>query len=366
MPTPVYLNHAGCSKVSRQTLDVLLQDLELEAEVGVYEAARRVAGRKQLLYALASELICADPCDIAYTDSHTTGWEAALRRVKVGPGDVLLTSGTEWGGNLKALHAFAEVHGAHVLQMPLSSKGTVCVERLAKQLNSRVKLISLTWLGSNGGDLEPAAEMGRLAQSCGIPYFLDASQVVGQLPVDVGALGCDVLTTPGRKWLRGPRGSGFMYVRPSFFADTQRAVPEKIKLVDGIRQMEPASYSVPLMLGLVSALEQLLREGQARTFQTLLEASHCIWDGLRKIPNVKCLSERPPAHALVSFTVEGLSAHEVKNRLMVRGIEVAANQAAFTPLDMQARQLDAVVRASAHTCTTQAEIEQFLAAVAQL
>jgi selenocysteine lyase/cysteine desulfurase len=366
MTAPVYLNHAGCSKVSGQTLDVLLEDLEREAAVGVYEADRLVAGRRPLFYELASELIGANPCDIAYTDSHTTGWETALRRVKVGPGDEILTSRSEWGGNLKSLHALAEVHGAHVRLMPLNSHGTVCVERLTEQLNTRVKLISLTWLGSNGGNIEPAAEIGRLAQSCGIPYFLDASQVVGQLPVDVSTLGCDVLTTPGRKWLRGPRGTGFMYVRPSFFADTQKTNSEKTKLVESIRQLEPASYSVTLMLGLTSALEQLRKEGHTRRFQSLLETSQWIWEGLRKIPNVTCLSERPPLHALVSFIVDGLSAQEVKNRLQKRGIEVAANQAEFTPLDMQARQLDAVVRASAHTCTAQAEIEQFLDAVAQL
>ena len=367
MTTPVYLNHAGCSKVSRQTLETILRHHELEAALGVYAAAKGAASERQAFYTLAADLVGADPSDIVYTDSHTTGWENALRRVKVGPGDVLLTSRSEWGGNLKALQALAQTHGAHVQLMPVTSKGTVCVERLAKQLNPRVKLVSLTWLGSNGGEIEPAAEIGRLAQSHGIPYFLDASQVVGQLPVDVSALGCDVLTTPGRKWLRGPRGSGFMYAHPSFLERTQ----EKLKLngMDaGIRQLEPASYSVPLMLGLASALKQLRAEWstQISLSHALVEKSRWIWEALRERPKVTCLSEHAPRHGLVSFTVEGLSATEVKSRLMVSGIEVAANQAAFTPLDMQARQLDAVVRVSAHTCTTDAEIEKFIDAVAQL
>lgn len=367
MTTSVYLNHAGCSKVSRQTLETILRQNELEATFGVFESDQRVASEKRAFYELAADLLGADPSDIAYTDSHTSGWDKALRRVRLGPGDVLFTSRGEWGGNLKALRTLAHAHGADVQLMPLTSKGTVCVERLAKTLSTRVKLISLTWLGSNGGDIEPAAEMGQLAQSFGIPYFLDASQVVGQLPVDVNALKCDVLTTPGRKWLRGPRGSGLMYVRPSFLERTHGSFePEGQEA--RMRQLEPTSHSLPLMLGLASALQQLKAERSALrpSSQSVLDKSRWIWEALRDLPKVTCLSEQAPRHGLVSFTVEGLSASEVKRHLMARGVEVAANQAAFTPLDMQARQLDAVVRASAHTCTTQAEIEKFIGLVAQL
>lgn len=254
--------------------------------------------------------------------------------------------------------------GATVLPMPSNRTGAVCVESLIKQLNSRVKLISLTWLGSNGGDIEPAAAIGRLAQSNEIPYFLDASQVIGQLPVDVEELGCDVLTAPGRKWLRGPRGSGLMYMRPSFLEQSKSSLRPK-GMEGGMRQLEPASYSVPLMLGLASALKQLSYGRSALMSQShsVLEKSRWIWESLSSMPKVNCLSNHAPQHGLVSFTVEGLAAVEVKKRLMDRGFEVAANQASFTPLDMQTRNLDSVVRISAHSCTTQSELEEFVAAL---
>lgn len=118
MTTPVYLNHAGCSKVSRQTLETILRHHALEAALGVYEADQGAASDKHTFYTLAADLVGAEPGDIAYTDSHTAGWEKALRRLKVGPGDVLLTSRSEWGGNLKALYALAQAHGAHVRLMP--------------------------------------------------------------------------------------------------------------------------------------------------------------------------------------------------------------------------------------------------------
>jgi cysteine desulfurase/selenocysteine lyase len=133
-----------------------------------------------------------------------------------------------------------------------------------------------------------------------------------------------------------------------------------------VRQLEPASYSVPLMLGLVSALRQLgdCQSALMSQSHSVLEKSRWIWESLSSMPKVNCLSNHAPKHGLVSFTVEGLAAVEVKRRLMDRGFEVAANQASFTPLDMQARNLNSVVRVSAHSCTTQSELEEFVAAVA--
>lgn len=365
MSAPLYLNHAGCSKVSPGTLDTIMRHHELEAEVGVYEADRQIAADKQTFYARAASLIGAKPEDIAYIDSHTTGWERALRRIRLAPGDVLLTSRSEWGGNLKALRALAHAQGGRVEVMPADATGAVCVKQLSEQLHAGVKLISLTWLGSNGGALEPATEVGKLAQSMGIPFFLDASQVVGQLPVDVQTLDCDVLTTPGRKWLRGPRGSGFLYARSSFLRQTAGGLCVEAQ-DQCARQLEPASCSVPLMLGLSCALQQMHENGLARTSEDIGETARCLWEGLRALPQISCLHAHPPQHGLVSFTVQGLSAEDVKGRLQACGIEVSANQAAFTPLDMHARGLDSVVRVSAHAHTSPAEIAHFLDSVAQL
>lgn len=301
---------------------------------------------------------------MAMTDGHTTGWTKALQTIHPREGDVFLTTRSEWGGNLKALHHLAHCHGASVELLATNADGSVCIDSLARRMNDRIKLISVSWIGSNGGHVEPAAAIGAIAKTHEVPYFLDASQVVGQMPVDVQNLQCDVLTTPGRKWLRGPKGTGFMYFRPEFLARVH-ANGEFDELVDDgasvtAKYFEATSASLSLQMGLKVALAQLQQAGVENIQRNILAHSRSLWEGLQAMPGVECLCKEPPQHGLVSFTVDGFTAADVKNRLMAKGIDVVVNQLAFTPLDMQARHLSEVVRASPHACTSSAEMETFI------
>ena len=369
--TPVgYFNHGGCSFVTPQTLDAVTTHLGLEHRLGNAMADLRTAAEKQTLYKVAATTVGADAKDIAITDSHTTGWEKASRGISLNSGDVVLTTRSEWGGNLRALCHVAQRHGAWVMPMPSTANGSVCLKSLASLLSDKIKLISVSWIGSNGGHIEPVAEIGQLAELHGIPFFVDASQVVGQMPVDVQRIRCDVLTTPSRKWLRGPKGTGFMYLRPSFLAKCQSS-----GAFDGWRDpadhltakhFEASNASVALQMGLLEALNQLQKVGIELIQEQILARSCRIWEELQAIPGVFCLRDKAPDHGMVSFNVARLNPSVVRERLISAGIEVAANQAAFTPLDMQARQLDGVVRVTPHACTTWEEIEMLVDTVRTL
>jgi len=316
------------------------------------------------VYKLAARTLGANDDDIALTDSHTTGWTKALQTIRLNAGDVVLTTRSEWGGNWRALQHLAQRYGCSVVVMPTIEDGSVCLKRLSALMSNKVKLVSVSWIGSNGGHIEPVVAIGELARAHGATYFVDASQVVGQIPVDVKSIQCDVLTTPGRKWIRGPKGTGFMYLRPEFLARVQ-ASGEFDGLVDdcvsvAAKFFESKSASLPLQMGLKAALEQLQQAGIERIQQSILANSRRLWEGLQTLPRVDCLSKAPPQHGIVSFTVNGLSGTDAKNRLMKKGIDIVVNQAAFTPLDMQARQLKEVVRASPHVCTSSDEIETFI------
>ena len=362
-----YFNHAGCSFVTTATLDAVVAQLGLEQRAGNAVADLITAADRRSLYKLAALAVGASPEEIALTDSHTTGWEKALRSITLKAGDVVLTTRNEWGGNFRALRHHAKRHGAWVMAIPPAADGSVCLKSLNDLMCKEIKLISVSWLGSNGGHVEPVAEIGELARKHGVTYFVDASQTVGQMPVNVQRIQCDVLTTPGRKWLRGPKGTGFMYLRSEFLAQCQAAgafdelVGPSTPLT--AKHFEASSPSVPLQMGLLAALDQFQQLGIGQIQKQILDRSHKLWEGLQSIPGVSCLSTSLPQHGLVSFTVEGWNANDVRDRLMASGIEVAANQAAFTPMDMQARQLDAVVRASPHVCTTADEISQLVEAV---
>jgi selenocysteine lyase/cysteine desulfurase len=345
----------------------VVKQLRLEQALGNSVADLTSSADRSRVYSLAARALGADAANIALTDSHTTGWAKALQTISLNAGDVILTSRSEWGGNLSALQKLAQRHGSSVVVIPTAADGSVCLKSLATLMNKSVKLISVSWIGSNGGHVEPVAEIGQLAHAHGVPFFLDASQVVGQLPVDVKHIGCDVLTTPGRKWLRGPKGTGFMYLRPEYLAKCQ-ATAQADGAVDSSppltpKHFEASSASVPLQMGLLAALAQLEQAGVETVQKQILTRSNYLWERLQGIGGVTCISRVAPMHGLVSFNVAGQSASAVRQKLMGMGIEVAANQAAFTPLDMHARQLDAVVRASPHACTTTDEIDQLIEAV---
>ena len=362
-----YFNHASCSFTTALTLNASVNQLRLEQQMGNAVADQLTAPDKRSIYTLASRTIGAADKDIALLDSHTTGWAKALETITLSAGDVVLTTRSEWGGNLRALRHLAQKSGASLVMMPAMATGSVCLKSLAGLMDNKVKLISVSWIGSNGGHIEPVAEIGELARANGVPYFVDASQVVGQMRVDVQHIQCDVLTTPGRKWLRGPKGTGFMYLRPEFL-DRCQASARFDELLDPstpltAQYFEASSPSVPLQMGLMAALAQLEQAGVQQVQQQILAHSQQTWDGLRTVPGVTCMSPVAPEHGLVSFTMAGKPAATVRDQLMAIGIEVAANQAAFTPLDMQVLRLDAVVRASPHTCTTSDEIDQLIQAV---
>ena len=207
--TTVHFNHAGASLPSAATLQAIQAHLQREATQGPMEAG--VASREltEKARALVARLLNADPAEVALTGGNSPGWGAAFAALEPWlPGDRILVGRHEWGGNLAVMRLKAQRAGATLETIPSDDSGCVDAQALEAMLDERVRLIALTWLPANGGLINPAAAVGSVARRHGIPYFVDAAQAVGQLPVDVAQIGCDVLSGAGRHALRGPRGPG--------------------------------------------------------------------------------------------------------------------------------------------------------------
>jgi cysteine desulfurase / selenocysteine lyase len=259
--------------------------------------------------------------------------------------------------------------------IPCTADGTPCLTQLAQMMDARVRLISLTWLPANGGLIQPAQQVGALARAAGVPYVLDAAQAVGQLPVDVRQLGCDVLTAPGRKWLRGPRGTGLLYVRRDFMAQLmpntvdQYSAPYRdgaYHLRADAKRFETSEACMAARLGLGVAIGQTLAMGVETIQDKVRERAERIRQALATIDRVQLQDLGAERSALVAFTVDGVPASAVRTHLMTHGVDVAVNGLSFTPLDMAARGLGDVVRASPHTDTRDEEIEALVSALTHL
>lgn len=371
----IHFNHAGASLPSQATLDAMIEQLQREASTGPMEAAdQSVQARARNA---AATLLNAEPKAIAFASSGSAAWGMAFNAL--GPwqvGDRILVGRHEWGGNLACI-ARAVGAGARLEVIPCDKTGAASVVALEQMIDSKVKLIALTWLPANGGLINPAKGIGAVAQQHGIPYFIDAGQALGQLPCDVQALNCDVLKGAGRKFLRGPRGTALMYIRPAFL---ERLVPGQLDVLsapwDGegfplrndARRFETSEVSMALLAGLANALEELNRIGASRIRQRIDGLCRQLRERLRSIPGLQMhdLGHSDHQSGLIAFTLKGWDSFDLKQQLLLRGINIGANGVAYTPLDMQARGLESIARIAVSYLNTEEEMDELLSTLQAL
>ncbi|MFJ7793173.1 aminotransferase class V-fold PLP-dependent enzyme [Pseudomonas sp. NPDC096950] len=365
----IHFNHAGASLPSQATLDAILEQLQREALGGPMEAADQTIQARAR--AAAARLLNTVPEAIAFASSGSAAWGMAFNAL--GPwqnGDRILIGRHEWGGNLACI-AQAVAAGAQLEVIPCDESGAVSATALQQMIDPKVKLIALTWLPANSGLINPAEAIGAVAREHDIPYFIDAGQALGQLPCDVQALNCDVLKGAGRKFLRGPRGTALLYIRPGFM---QRLQPTQLDVLsapwDGegfalrgdARRFETSEVSVALLAGLANALEECIGLGPANIRQRIDSLNRGLRERLRTIPGLTLHNLGPADHqsGLIAFTLKGWDSVELKQRLAHNGINIGANGVAYTPLDMQARGLDSIARIALSYLNTEEEIEVLL------
>lgn len=371
----VHFNHAGASLPSQATLDAIIEQLQREAHDGPMEAGEQGAVLVEKARRAAGQLLNAPASAIAFASSGSTAWSMAFQALGPWqPGDRILVGRHEWGGNLASMELAVQA-GARVEVIPCDASGAACPVALEAMLDAKVKLIDLTWLPANGGLINPAQAIGDVARRHAIPYFIDAGQAVGQLPVDVQALQCDVLKSAGRKHLRGPRGTALLYIRPEFLPHlnpAQRDVfsapwtAEGFDLRNDARRFETSEVSFALLAGLGNALHEINQLGIERVWQRVLQISARIREALRQIPGISLHDLGNTHSGLIAFNLAGWDSFELKQRLGLKRINIGANGVAYTPLDMQARGLSSVARISVSPLNTDDEIEWLVKALREL
>jgi cysteine desulfurase / selenocysteine lyase len=372
----LHFNNAGAALMPQPVIDAVQGQITLEARIGGYEAAEQESARLEHTYDAIATLIGADGDEIALMDSATRAWDAIFHSFRFQPGDRILTSNTEYASNYIGMLQVARRSGVSIDVIADDQHGQVDVTALKDSIDERVKLIALTHVPSTGGLVNPAEAVGTIARKHAIPYLLDTCQSVGQLALDVDSIGCDFLSGTGRKYLRGPRGTGFLYARRATTASVEPAMLDMhgaewtsrnaYKARADARRFETFEYDVAGRIGLGVATDYALALGPEAIEERITDLASDLRARLRAIPAVEIHDRGKRLCGIVTFTVAGHNPDQVRGRLYVQNINVWVSAMSHSRLDLEPRGLDQLVRASVHYYNSEEEVERFVAAVAEL
>ncbi len=374
----VHLNNAGAALFPRIVGETIRTHLDLEAELGGYEAADAVRDAASAVYASVGRLLGAAPTEIALAPSSTVAFAQALSAFDFAPGDTILTTRADYASNQIMYLSLARRRGVEIVRADDLAEGGVdpaSVERWIAQ--RRPALVAVTWVPTNSGLVQDVEAVGAACEAAGVPYLIDACQAVGQMPIDVTRLRCDFLAATARKFLRGPRGMGFLYIAERALArgmypllvDMRGATwteADAFALADGARRFETWEMPYALVMGLGAAADYALDVGLETARARAWDLAERAREGLAAIPGARVLDRGAVRCAIATAVFTGHDGAELKLRLRAGGINTSSPGREDAVIDMDAKGAGSALRLSPHYYNTEAEVDRAVAAIAAL
>jgi len=372
----VHFNNAGSALPPNVVVETTVDHLRREAAIGGYEASDEAHERLDKVYESLAVLIGGRADQVAVIENATRAWDMAVYGYPFVAGDRVVTGRSEYSSNVIAFLQLRDQVGIEIVLIDDDESGQIDLGALEAELERGAAMVAMTHIPTSGGLVNPAAEVGALCAAHDVFYVLDACQSVGQVPVDVNEIGCDVLSSTGRKYLRGPRGTGFLWTNdralarivPPFLdlhAATWTSVDTYTVRADAKRFENWETYYAG-KLGLGAAADYLLDLGVSDSTARIGDLGTALRARISEIPGVATHDKGVRPGGIVTFTVDGVDAETIASSLREAHINTSTSGAGASHIDLGARGLTAVVRASVHYYNTEQEIEQFAAALEQI
>ena len=369
-----HLNNAGAALMPTPVIDAVQNHLTREAQIGSYEAQAEAAEALSGFYSAAARALGGRPQEIGYIENATRAWDMVFYAFDWQAGDRLLTAQSDYNSNMVAYRQVEKRFGAQIVLIPNDASGQIDTAALANAIDARTKLIALTHMPTNDGLINPAEAVGKIAGAAGVPYLLDACQSLGQMPIDVGKIGCTMLSGTGRKYLRGPRGTGLVWVRDDWIEkleppllDNRAARWDSIDsftIQPDATRFENWEFYVAGKIGLARALDLMAETGIEAIWARIQELSRYLRDGLSATPGVTVHDTGVEQSGIVTFTKAGEAAAVTRARLMAAQINCSLSDSQLTRDDLIGAGIKVMVRASVHAYNTTDEVDQLLQRVA--
>mgnify|MGYP006273313485 CR=1 FL=1 len=372
----LHFNNAGASLPPKHVVGAQIAHIAREADIGGYEAAAEASDEITQTYRAIANMLGCNPDEVALVESATRAWDMAFYSLDLSEGDVILTSRASYASNYIAFLQRAKQTGAEIRVVPSEVSGEIDIDQMHNLMDDDVALVALTHVPTNSGLVNPASAVGALADDADVPFLLDACQSAGQMPLRVDDLGCTMLSATGRKYLRGPRGTGFLYVRRDWIerleppmldlhAATWTAI-DTYRIRPDARRFEDFEGHVAGKIALGVAVDYALDRGLDRIEARVQSLADTLRTHLAALPDVRVYDIGRVQCGIVTFATPQMEAPTIQNKLRAKDINVSVSTPASTRFDAVTRTLPSLVRASVHYYNTEAEVERFVEALEEI
>ncbi len=350
----------------------------LEAEIGGYEAAAEAAGAIEAAYEDVASLLGTSPDRIAMTEHATASFVAALSAIPFRPGDVIVTTRNDYVSNQIQYLSLADRFGVEVVRAPDAPEGGVDLQAMEETIHRRrPRLVAVTQIPTNSGLVQDVASIGTMCRTRDILYLVDGCQSVGQMPVDVETIGCDFFSVTSRKYLRGPRGAGFLYVSDRvlelglepLFPDLRGAdwiADDLYQPAPDARRFETWEFAWALVLGTGAAARYALDLGLEAIRDRARSLAATLRERLGGLPSSRVLDRGPELGATVTASFEGHDPAELVERLRARGINTSSQTRMDAVIDYDEKGVEGALRMSPHYFNTEADLDALVGALEEV
>jgi selenocysteine lyase/cysteine desulfurase len=380
----IHLNNAGAGLMPNSVTKSQIDHIKLEAQIGGYEASALKAETIQQFYFQAGKLFNCRPTNIAFTASATDSFTRALSSIPFKNGDIILTDNDDFVSNQIQFLSLQKRLGIKIVRINNATIGGVDLNDLEEKLKKiRPKLLAITHIPTNSGLIQPVKEIAKIYESYlqshsdKTWYILDACQSAGQMKLDVQELKCDFLSVTGRKFLRGPRGTGILYIsdkaledglEPMFIDMRGAEWIEKDQYkpkIDAMR-FEDWEFAYSTVIGTKEAIEYCRNIGEDKIFNQIKLLSNVLRTELSGIDKVKVLDKGPEICGLVTFHIQGSEPKYIVSELLKRKINVVPSYRAFGVIDFDEKGVEWAIRASPHYYNTIDELNTFIESIKEI
>ena len=374
----VHLNNAGSALMPQPVVRAIQEHIILESRIGGYEAAEARADAVQAAYRSVADLIGAQPRNIAFTENATASFIQALSSTRLQRGDVILTTRNDYASNQIQFLSLQARLGVDIVRAPDCATGGVDVQAIAELIRRRPpRLVCVTHVPTNSGLVQDGAAIGSVCGDAGVRFLVDACQSSGPLPIDVTALGCDFLSASARKYLRGPRGAGFLYVSDRaleqglepLYIDMRGAdwiAEDRYRALPDARRFETWEFAWALVLATGEAARYALALGLEPIAGRVAELASRLRAGLGKFERVRLLDRGGTLCGIVSLAIAGLDPADMVTALRRRAINTSAQIREYAVIDYDDKRVGASLRISPHYYNTEQEIDLALSTMQEL